>query len=43
MSDEYINSNHDTANAEGLHRYQTAESVLLPIPRDPFEKLYLSP
>ncbi|KAJ5145469.1 uncharacterized protein N7515_000033 [Penicillium bovifimosum] len=33
----------DTAMAERLRRYQTAESVLLPIPRDVFEKLYLSP
>lgn len=28
---------------ESLHRYQTADSVLLPIPREAFQKLYLSP
>lgn len=33
----------DTTNAETLRKMQTAESVLLPIPRDTFEKLYLSP
>lgn len=26
-----------------LHHIRTADSVLLPIPRDAFEKLYLSP
>jgi len=34
---------HETSNAEVLRRYQTTESVLLPMPRDVFEKLYLSP
>ena len=33
----------DTSTTEMLRRIQTAESVLLPIPRDAFEKLYLSP
>ncbi|RJE25861.1 hypothetical protein PHISCL_01837 [Aspergillus sclerotialis] len=36
----------DTINAEvpqDLRKYQTAESVLLPISRDTFEKLYLNP
>lgn len=33
----------DAINAENLRKIQTAESVLLPIPRDTFEKLYLSP
>lgn len=39
MSDDKINEKQDSL----LHRIQTAESVLLPIPRDAFEKLYLSP
>lgn len=43
MSDENISEKHDAATVEMLRRYQTAESVLLPIPRDAFEKLYLSP
>lgn len=30
-------------NDADLRKIQTAESVLLPIPRDTFEKLYLSP
>jgi hypothetical protein len=30
-------------NNADLRKIQTAESVLLPIPRDTFEKLYLSP
>lgn len=33
----------DAINADNLRKMQTAESVLLPIPRDTFEKLYLSP
>lgn len=43
MSDDSINEKQETATAEMLRRIQTAESVLLPIPRDAFEKLYLSP
>ncbi|KAJ5370305.1 uncharacterized protein N7496_006397 [Penicillium cataractarum] len=43
MSDENISEKQDAATVEMLRRYQTAESVLLPIPRDAFEKLYLSP
>ncbi|KAH8700419.1 hypothetical protein BGW36DRAFT_446955 [Talaromyces proteolyticus] len=31
------------ATTETLHRNPTAESILLPIPRDVFEKLYLNP
>ncbi|KAI2790235.1 hypothetical protein POX_d05742 [Penicillium oxalicum] len=43
-SDENIsNDKQDAATIEMLRRYQTADSVLLPIPRDAFEKLYLSP
>lgn len=33
----------DASTTEMLRRIQTAESVLLPIPRDAFEKLFLSP
>lgn len=33
----------DATNVDALRRMQTAESVLLPIPKDTFEKLYLSP
>ncbi|KAJ5388672.1 hypothetical protein N7509_011213 [Penicillium cosmopolitanum] len=43
MSDENVSEKHEASTAEMLRRYQTAESVLLPIPRDVFEKLYLSP
>lgn len=43
MSDENISEKHETSTAEMLRRIQTAESVLLPIPRDAFEKLYLNP
>lgn len=43
MSDENVSEKQETSTAEMLRRYQTAESVLLPIPRDAFEKLYLSP
>jgi hypothetical protein len=43
MSDDNISDKHDTSTAEMLRRYQTTESVMLPIPRDIFEKLYLSP
>ena len=43
MSDDNISDKPDTSNVEMLRRYQTAESVLLPIPRDAFEKLYLNP
>ncbi len=44
MSDENISTDkQDAATIEMLRRYQTADSVLLPIPRDAFEKLYLSP
>lgn len=43
MSDDNISDKHETSTADMLHRYQTTESVLLPIPRDVFEKLYLSP
>lgn len=43
MSDENITEKHDASTAEMLRRIQTGESVLLPIPRDAFEKLYLSP
>lgn len=42
MSDENVSEKPASA-AEMLRRIQTAESVLLPIPRDAFEKLYLSP
>ncbi|KAJ5357113.1 hypothetical protein N7541_004271 [Penicillium brevicompactum] len=40
MSDDNVS---EKQAPETLRRYQTAESVLLPIPRDVFEKLYLSP
>ncbi|KAJ5859660.1 hypothetical protein N7534_004937 [Penicillium rubens] len=43
MSDDNISDKHDTSTAKMLRRYQTTESVMLPIPRDIFEKLYLSP
>jgi hypothetical protein len=43
MSDDNVSEKHDAATVERLRRYQTADSVLLPIPRDAFEKLYLSP
>lgn len=43
MSDDNSSGKQETSNAEMLRRIQTAESVLLPIPRDAFEKLYLSP
>jgi hypothetical protein len=43
QSDDNISDKHEMSTAEILHRYQTADSVLLPIPRDAFEKLYLSP
>ncbi|KAJ5459137.1 hypothetical protein N7530_011081 [Penicillium desertorum] len=43
MSDDNISDKHEASTAEMLRRYQTAESVMLPIPRDIFEKLYLSP
>ncbi|KAH8702205.1 plasma membrane ammonium transporter [Talaromyces proteolyticus] len=33
----------EASGTETLRRMQTAESVLLPIPRDTFEKLYLTP
>ncbi|OGE47747.1 hypothetical protein PENARI_c037G10157 [Penicillium arizonense] len=42
MSDDNISGKHEISTAE-IHRYQTADSVLLPIPRDAFEKLYLAP
>ena len=44
MSD--ISDKRESINAEvpqDLRKYQTAESVLLPISRDTFEKLYLNP
>ncbi|KAB8223735.1 plasma membrane ammonium transporter [Aspergillus novoparasiticus] len=43
MSDDNINVKAEHSNVEMLRRIQTAESVLLPIPRDVFEKLYLTP
>ncbi|KAJ5946643.1 hypothetical protein N7454_003482 [Penicillium verhagenii] len=43
MSDENVSDKNDISTVEMLRRYQTADSVLLPIPRDAFEKLYLSP
>ncbi|KAJ5212568.1 uncharacterized protein N7498_004214 [Penicillium cinerascens] len=44
MSDDNTSDNKQEASTvEMLRRMQTAESVLLPIPRDAFEKLYLSP
>ena len=43
MSDDTINDKPETSTAEMLRRYQTTDSVMLPIPRDVFEKLYLSP
>lgn len=43
MSEENIGEKPDASTAEMLRRIQTAESVLLPIPRDAFEKLYLNP
>lgn len=43
MSDDKISDKQDPSTAEMLRRIQTAESVLLTIPRDAFEKLYLSP
>jgi hypothetical protein len=42
LSDNISEKPHVT-HAETLRCMQTAESVLLPIPRDAFEKLYLSP
>ncbi|KAJ5131851.1 hypothetical protein N7448_006009 [Penicillium atrosanguineum] len=43
MSDDNISDKQEASTIEMLRRIQTAESVLLPIPRDAFEKLYLSP
>ncbi|KAE8420030.1 GPR1/FUN34/yaaH family-domain-containing protein [Aspergillus pseudocaelatus] len=43
MSHEVISEKQDASTSEMLRRIQTAESVLLPIPRDAFEKLYLNP
>jgi hypothetical protein len=43
MSDDNISEKQEASTVEMLRRIQTAESVLLPIPRDAFEKLYLSP
>lgn len=43
MSDDNVSDKQETSTVEMLRRIQTAESVLLPIPRDAFEKLYLSP
>ncbi|KAJ5036951.1 hypothetical protein NUH16_004832 [Penicillium rubens] len=37
MSDDNISDKHDTSTAKMLRRYQTTESVMLPIPRDIFE------
>lgn len=33
----------DVTTADNLRKYQTAESVILPMSRETFEKLYLSP
>ena len=38
-----MNDKQEFSNVDALRRIQTAESVLLPIPRDTFEKLYLTP
>ncbi|KAL1884440.1 hypothetical protein Plec18167_002028 [Paecilomyces lecythidis] len=43
MSDDIISDKPDASAAELLSRIQTSGSVLLPIPRDAFEKLYLNP
>ncbi|KAJ6036178.1 hypothetical protein N7540_000457 [Penicillium herquei] len=43
MSDDNTSDKQEVSAVEMLRRIQTAESVLLPIPRDAFEKLYLSP
>ncbi|KAJ5249076.1 hypothetical protein N7468_000527 [Penicillium chermesinum] len=43
MSDDNISEKHHASTQEALKRIQTADSVLLPIPRDAFEKLYLTP
>lgn len=43
MSDDNISEKNQSTTHEALRRIQTAESVLLPIPRDAFEKLYLTP
>ncbi|KAJ5660083.1 hypothetical protein N7507_006534 [Penicillium longicatenatum] len=43
MSDDNTSDKQETSTVEMLRRMQTADSVLLPIPRDAFEKLYLSP
>ncbi|KAJ5527767.1 hypothetical protein N7513_011926 [Penicillium frequentans] len=43
MSDDNISDKQESSTVEMLRRMQTADSVLLPIPRDAFEKLYLSP
>lgn len=43
MSDDNISEKHRASTHEALKRIQTADSVLLPIPRDAFEKLYLTP
>ncbi|KAJ5714171.1 uncharacterized protein N7483_011352 [Penicillium malachiteum] len=43
MTDDNNSDKQDVSAVEMLRRIQTAESVLLPIPRDAFEKLYLSP
>lgn len=43
MSDDNLSDKHEASTVEMLRRYQTADSVMLPIPRDVFEKLYLSP
>ncbi|CAI7572250.1 unnamed protein product [Penicillium pancosmium] len=42
-SDEHIVSQREDSTAEMLRRIQTADNVLMPIPRDVFDKLYLTP
>lgn len=43
MSKDISQDCQDTRTADVLNRIRTTESVLLPIPNDVFEKLYLSP
>jgi hypothetical protein len=43
MSDDNISDKQEASTTEMLRHVQTADTVLLPIPRDAFEKLYLNP
>lgn len=43
MASDNIYDKPSARTVDILHQTQTGESVLLPIPRDVFEKLYLTP